>query len=282
MNEAEVQQVEDGAVEGADAAVEDGQQAKDTRDYETEARELGWRPQEEFNGEEGRWKDAKTFVEDGERVLPIVRSQLKRTREELAAKDAEHAEAIKRMQQATAAVIKRQKAQYEDEMATIKAQQREAAASGDVEEFSRLETRREALEKSAPTDDFDEKPENPQDVQAEWISRNSWYVDDFELAQDAMKYSQWLASQPNAPSMKVNLERTEAHIREKHPEKFGGKPKPKQNGHAAVDGGSLFPGGKREKGFDQLPADAKAAYEEFVASGVDMKKEDYAKEYWNG
>ena len=37
-----------------------------TNPYEGEAREMGWRPKEEWQGEPEKWRDAKEFVERGE------------------------------------------------------------------------------------------------------------------------------------------------------------------------------------------------------------------------
>ena len=34
--------------------------------YEEQAREQGWRPKEEFDGDESKWRPAKEFVERGE------------------------------------------------------------------------------------------------------------------------------------------------------------------------------------------------------------------------
>lgn len=249
------------------------------RNWEAEAQELGWRPKEEYNGDPEHWKDAQAFVEDGERVLPIVRSQLKKARAELEAKDAEVSEKLERMTRLTQSMLDRQKAQHQSELDTIKAQMRDAAATGDVDEYARLEAKRDTLEKSKP----DEPAQDNSTVESAWIAKNDWYTKDFELAREAQAYSQWLAGQPNPPDMASNLARVETYIKEKFPEKFGATPKPKPNGHPAVEGGNLFPsGGKKSQGFDSLPKEAKDAYSQFVASGVEISKEDYAKEYYNG
>ena len=45
-------------------------------DIEQTARDMGWRPQEEFRGEASKWVDAQTFVSSGENFLPILRACL--------------------------------------------------------------------------------------------------------------------------------------------------------------------------------------------------------------
>ena len=37
-----------------------------TNPYEGQAREMGWRPKDEWEGEPEKWRDAKEFVERGE------------------------------------------------------------------------------------------------------------------------------------------------------------------------------------------------------------------------
>src|SRR5512146_1603526 len=53
---------------------------------EAEASHMGWMPQERWVSEgkpADKWVDAKTFLERGENILPIVRQNLHKTREEL-------------------------------------------------------------------------------------------------------------------------------------------------------------------------------------------------------
>ena len=41
-------------------------QTENTNPYDKQAREMGWRPKEEWEGEPEKWRDAKEFVERGE------------------------------------------------------------------------------------------------------------------------------------------------------------------------------------------------------------------------
>jgi hypothetical protein len=45
------------------------------RDYEAEARQQGWRPKEEFQGDPDRWTDAETFARRADEVLPILKKR---------------------------------------------------------------------------------------------------------------------------------------------------------------------------------------------------------------
>lgn len=61
-------------------------------DVETAAREMGWRPKEEFRGEPEKWVDAETFVSRGEHFLPIVRADREKLRAQVEAQNAQLAE----------------------------------------------------------------------------------------------------------------------------------------------------------------------------------------------
>lgn len=62
--------------------IEQDQQSQDSPEVDAQAREMGWRPKDEFKGAEEKWVDAKTFVERGEHVLPIVKATADRLRKE--------------------------------------------------------------------------------------------------------------------------------------------------------------------------------------------------------
>lgn len=51
---------------------------QEAQQVEAEARRMGWKPKEEFRRPPEDWLDARTFVERGKEILPIVRSRLER------------------------------------------------------------------------------------------------------------------------------------------------------------------------------------------------------------
>lgn len=53
------------------------------QDIVQKAKDMGWRPLEQFKGDPEKWVDAEEYVERGEHVLPIVRSERDRLRGEL-------------------------------------------------------------------------------------------------------------------------------------------------------------------------------------------------------
>ena len=53
-----------------------------TTEVEQAAREMGWRPKEEFRGDTAKWVDAETFVSRGENFIPILRADREKLRGE--------------------------------------------------------------------------------------------------------------------------------------------------------------------------------------------------------
>lgn len=50
---------------------------------ETRAREMGWAPKEEWRGNPAHWMDADEFVQRSEQMIPILRSNLRKTESEV-------------------------------------------------------------------------------------------------------------------------------------------------------------------------------------------------------
>lgn len=262
------------------------QEQQTERDFEAEALEMGWTPKEQFRGDPAKFVDAKTFVEKGETFVPFLKATNKKLQDRLAKTESDFDQRIKRMEDAQQRREKALKSTYDRELSRIKAEQRKAVAEGDTAAFDVLDKEREELTKQADeafAEARTEQPRNDAAVEKEWIAENQWYRTDFELAAKANTYSRWLADNNSDMSLADNLKATEKYIREQHPDKFGGKTKPKGNGHAGVDGGSSFPAapfGKKVKGYADLPAEAKELCARDVADKLYKDRDEWAKEYW--
>lgn len=69
--------------------VENEEVENEERDYDAEARDMGWVEETKYRGPKGQWVDAKTFVEKGEHILPILRANRDKLRQENLTKDKE-------------------------------------------------------------------------------------------------------------------------------------------------------------------------------------------------
>lgn len=265
--------------QAAPEAAVSSQDSAPERNYETEAKELGWVPKDEFKGDPSRWRDAESYVKRGEEFVPFIKKQNKLLADELNKLKTAHTEEVTRMGKLYDGLSKRLKAEYEDKLATLEAQREAAVSAGNVPAFKAADAKIDALKAEAVAEAKTEPKQDDATVESDWVAKNGWYKTDPAMFRAATDYSQMIA-RPDLP-LKDNLAMVEAYMRENYPDKFGGK-KPAANGHAAVDGGSAFPTatGNRTKGWDDLPSDAKAAGERFVKDGTFKDKAAYAKAYY--
>lgn len=259
-----------------------------SRNYEAEARASGWVPEAEFKGEKrpAVFLDAETFVKRGEELTPFIRKENQKLKQQLDETKADFAKRIERMEKATAKAFEAEKRNHEAALERIKREQRAAVASGDEAEFDRLDKARTDLEKAAPKIEEPEKVDPKADLatrQAKWREDNTWFDEDFDLQDWAIRYSDFHGQKNPHLSFEQNMAAVTAEAKKRFPEKFGGK-KSSGNGQSAVDAGSDFGavfGGKGKKTGADLPAEAKAAGEKFVKQGLFKDLNAYAKEYFN-
>lgn len=133
------------------------------------AREMGWKPLEEYRGPPGKWRPAAEFVERGENILPIVRDQNRRLTERLGKTETEitglrstvdslvktNQEQLKALNDMRALAQSADKRGYDRAMAEIKSEQRKAVSEGNMERYDQLVEQAEALESGRP------KPADP-------------------------------------------------------------------------------------------------------------------------
>lgn len=245
--------------------------SQDDRDWEAEAREMGWVPEEEFKGERkpAKFKTAQEFVED---IPPYVRKLLEKA-------EAKAEERFKRLEKVHEKTVKKITAIHEKEMAGLKAQRKEAIKAGDVELVEQLDEELEKRRDDAPL--TDDPKEQKAAAEKAFGEANPWYGKNRKMTAFARGISQDLAADNPEMTFDENVSQVLKAVREEFPEYFDIKPA--ANGHAAVDTGSENPSGrsKGSKTYADLPAEAKRAWDAFDPRiKAELPKEKYAKEYW--
>ncbi len=264
MTDAEGEEVAKEDTAAAPEAVASSQSNATERDYEAEARDMGWVPETEFKGDKRpkKFLSAEEFVERGETLIPILNKRLKD-------KDAEietRVEArVGKMQKVFDKTVEQMTKLHERQLAEAKAAKKEAVKAGDVAEVERLDGVIDGLKTDAPESKEDATAE-VQAKQKEWMKDNPWFEDDFDMTDHAIKYTQFIAAKNPERSFEDNMKLLAVEMEKKFPEKFGGK-KTSGNGHALVDGGGAFNGpGAKNDPLAKLPAEARAQ------ADIDMKK----------
>lgn len=252
------------------------------RTVEDRARLLGWVPLKEFRGDPARWTDAAAFVERGERELPLSRENARRLDRELARSNKEVAALQSTMVEVLDYTRKAEARAYAKAKADLESKRATAVSQADTASFQEADRELAALEKDRPADrpaaaaQPAGQPVIDPYVQ-EWANANPWFRTDPELADAAQGIH--VALQKNRPSMSLeeNLTEVRKRVMSAFPEKFGN---PRREAPAAVAGSTPQPRRARsEKTFENLPADAKAAYARFAKSMKGFTKEEFVANY---
>ena len=195
--------------------------------FESEARESGWVPKEEFSGDPKTWVDAAEFVRRG----PLFKKIDTQSRE------------IKAMRQAIADIQalheKSREAEYKRALADLRAEKKAALLDGDadavIEVDEKMEMVREAQREQVlkPVEQVDE----PHPEFQAWINRNQWYQNHKGMKAFADTVGAELRSQGMSPS--DVLKQVEKEVRKEFPNRFQN---PNQNKPSGVEGGSSAQG----------------------------------------
>jgi hypothetical protein len=230
---------------------------------EDRAREQGWRPKEEFEGDPSKWVSAETFVAKGELIdrIEALGKKLK--------------DADKTINMLKEHHVKVKESEFKRAVDFLKSQKKVAFEAGDVDKIIEIDDRiaevRETQKAQAEQMEVDAGNELHPDFAA-WVSENKWYERDAEMRADADAFGDAYArNNPNKTPTQV-LEYVTNKIKKTYADKFQNPNRTKPNG---VEGGGTRQGGSRDS-FSLTEEEAKVM-NTFVRNGI-MTKEEYIKE----
>lgn len=270
--------------------------------FEKEAKDMGWVSQDDFDGPEGKWVDAKTFIERGEHIMPILRNNNKRLKNDLLTRDKEIAtlkesvesanKAIKALQKHHTAATEQAVTQAKNE---LRAQLKQAREIGDVDaEFEiqdKLEDLKETSKEVKEEEVEDKKPTDTQTLNPEfvaWNKENSWYGDmtnpeNRKRTRALVRIGEDLREDGDTTVGRPFMDKAMEILEKQEGKKVGTKTSSK-----VESGGGNARGGSGGRAFDGLPSEAKNACHEdndtFVGPGKMYKtvkdwEDAYAKTY---
>ncbi len=276
----------DGADEGLDQAIVE------------KAKSLGWAERENWRGDPALWKDAQTFVEASEHILPIVQATNKRLERQLNEMSNQLAEAmqaigvsaerLKKFEESRAADVARG---IEEGMNALKAERRRAVADGDsdrtVEIDEKLDSLRDSLAQaksaSAPAPNAPPPQLTPAQIEmqralGEWEAANPWYKTDPEKKAYADAMSTYIRTTKHLVGLPLLKELDKVIA-----EKYGTGPAVDRfdsgnNGSGAGGGGGPRPGAKPS--YANLSKEAKEACDRFEKTLVGPNKKYKTQAEW--
>lgn len=228
---------------------------------ETTAREQGWKPLEEFDGDKAKWVSAETFVAKGELINKI---------ESLGKKLKDADKAIKML---TEHHQKVKESEFKRAVEYLKAQKKQAYEAGDVDKIIELDDKIAEVKENQKTQK--EEPVATPEVHPsfqKWQNENSWYTTDSEMRADADAFGNAYAANNPEKTPEEVLDYVAKKVKRLYKDRFEN---PNRNKASAVEGG----GNRQETSNESfaLSEDEKRVMNTFIRSGI-MTKEDYIKE----
>lgn len=223
---------------------------------EIEARKLGWKPEEEYEGEEGKWINADEFVARA----PLYEKNRKLSKK---IKDVENTIELLKKHYA-----KTEEQAYKRALETLKQEKVKALDEGDHKAVADIDDKILDLKKE-PIHEKQEKQSNP-DFD-EWVTRNSWYNTDEEMREYADAIGRIYARNNNNPDADEVYRHAEKKVMERFPEKFRN---PNRSRPSSVEGGSKSQTKSKRPAWSDLPEVFQQVGNKFVRNGV-MTKEQY-------
>lgn len=272
---------------------------------EKAAREMGWRPLEEFRGDASKWVDAETFVSRGEHFLPIIKADRDRLREQNAQIVASLEETKQLLTASQEAIAELRKYHDEDTKRAVEkarkdlvAQLKQAREDGDVDlelalqgQITKIDVAKSAAPPPPPPPPPASTASKIDPEFAAWEAENPWFKTDRKKHALAMAIAQELRDDPANAGLvgrkfydKVT-EGVEAYLGP------AGSPPASKVAGGRPTGSAGSGASTRARTFADLPEEAKAACASFAKKLVgpgraykdlDAWQSEYAKRYFDG
>lgn len=219
------------AVSSEDAAVE------------AKALEMGWVPKDEFKGDPDKHRPASEFLKRGEEVIGFIKKDRDKAQKQvgkLEATVAELKESAKRIEKMNKVALEQVRKQTEKEFT---ARKRQAVETGDTDAFDAIEKEQKDADKDLAeqikqpeTDDSGGLTPAQKAVTDAWVSDNTWFKTDAEMAAVAGTHHAKLLEEKPGLTLAENLEATREYVKSRYPEKFSNGAAPKRG--SPVEGSS--------------------------------------------
>ena len=227
--------------------------------YEDQAREQGWRPKEEFEGDPEKWKPAKEFVERGELFgkIDTLGKELKETRK-----------ALKMLQEHHTKVKEVEYKRAVDELKALQKRHLEEGNSDGYLEASELLTDLKAEQKAREAVSA-AQPAQTDPRFSSWIDANPWYTKDPDMREYADVVGLGYANKHPGIDPEDVLKYVSVQVKSFFKDKFKN---PNRERPSAVEGNST-PTASNKSSFE-LTDDERRVMNTFVRAGV-MTKDEY-------
>lgn len=236
--------------------------------YESAARDGGWKPKEEFEGNPENWVDAETYVLNAAKILPDVSKQLREAKDEI--------KGVKKAVSESAQFIRRaEERAYKQARADLEAEFRQAVSSGDVAAAEAVRDDLAALDRGA----VEVAPQGQGADFAAWRAENGWYGEDKPLSAAFDALCEQVREEGYA-TPKVGLKEATRRLQEEYPHKFAKADNPNRRQPGAVEGQTQRRATGR--GFSDMSPEAREMCVFFEKSVKGFSRDKYVRDHFEG
>ena len=230
--------------------------------YEEQAREQGWRPKEEWDGDPEKWRPAKEFVERGELFgkIDTMGRELKETKK-----------ALRMLQEHHTKVKETEYKRAVDELKALQKKHLEEGNSDGYLETTELLTDLKAEQKAREVAK-ETSPPPPDPRFLSWVDKNQWYARDGKMREYADTIGMAYAQRHPGTDPEEVLEFVTQEVKERFRDKFQN---PNRTKPSAVEGSNGTPPAKKAQLV--LTEEERQVMNTFVRNNI-MTKEEYMKE----
>lgn len=255
----ELQEDQPTPIEGEDgqtASVEQPTQAAPDP-YEELARDAGWSPKEEWKGDPDKWRDPREFIKYGMKRSRESADELRGLKQQVG-QIGKTAEVLQRR------AVEDARREAEARFATAVENKDHEGARAAREELGRIE---------AP------QPAGPVPEVGDFMTRHAaWFGSNRAATALAQSITAQLAAQNVSPA--EQLRAAEDAVKADFPHLFGGaRQQAKAPASVSAPASRTAQTTSRPKGFNDLPAEAQKAGQDFLKRGMVKTLDDYAKVY---
>lgn len=233
-------------------------------EYEEEARNSGWRPKDEWQGDPNKWRPAKEFVERGELFgkIDTLGRDLKDTKK-----------ALKMLQEHHTKVRETEYTRAVNELKALQKQHLESGNSEGYLETSELLTDIKAEQKAREVLEANTPQQPQQDPRfMGWVEKNKWYAQDNQMRAYADNLGLGYAQQNPGIDPEEVLKYVTAEVRTRFKDRFTN---PNRKKPSEVEGANTNESPR--KGSIELSAEERKVMHTFVRAGV-MTEAEYIDE----
>ena len=234
------------------------------------AKEMGWRPKENFNGDEADFVDAVQYIRKGQDIQDGMRKSLKDQKRQLS----DMSVSLTELKQHNERVFKAEVGQLKKELNDLKQQKKAAIQDGDVTLVDELDEQIDTVKESMVPPEQTKTQQSQEGERPEfdaWVKENPWYDADPEMQQ----YADSLAGENKGLTFDRLAKLVSRKTEEAFPDKFLARGKTRDAVSRVEAGGRKVTTGNFTKA--DLSDSQKTIMNQFVRQGI-MSEKDYIRD----